>query len=323
MLVLHEAGFDQEEAAVVQALRIYTADLAGRVVTGGHAPATLEPAALRSIAGEARQKHAAFVAWVARRDGRLVLYLLHETTLDLRETDVEASGLQSAAEALALKVRALLTGSGDAGPTTRSGTAPPAAPLPSGAPVIAAVAASQSAVTVQREPRTGQWLALGASYGFWLPSQTEWLRHGLRLVAEVRAGGPLSFYADGAITTHPTRTVNGSDVTFADVPFGLGAAMRRQWDRLGVAGGPRASLHIMDVNANPPVGPSGDVRRFSAGLGALFAVDLRLSGRLRASLGLSLEALLPAQQFTARQQTVLRTGAALFGASAGVALLLP
>ena len=110
VLVVRNAELGAEEGRLVEALRIYTRDLDCRVVVSGKAPAVLEQATLETIARQARAEGAEVAAWVNRRgDGRMVYFLLSVRDLDVRETEVVPLGADRAAQAVALKVRTLLS----------------------------------------------------------------------------------------------------------------------------------------------------------------------------------------------------------------------
>jgi hypothetical protein len=336
VLVLR-AGLADEETAVVQALRIYTADLGARVEVAGDAPATLAPDAVGRMADQARSAGATFVAWAHRQDGSRVLYLFAVETRDLRETAVEPVGLASATEALALKVRALLTvshgGSSTpaAEPTPPVVASPPATPPGAARPGGSPADRPQADVAVTRPPpsaraRVGSWswLGIGASYGLWVPSQTRWLRHGIRLALEARPGATRwSGYLDVALTSRPEETVGGDTVSLRDVPFGLGAVSRWQGRVAGVAIGPRASLHVLDVTGDPPGPASGTTRRFSAGIGGLAAVDVPLVPHLRAFWTVSAELVVPAREFTVQGRPAAETGSFLLATTVGAAAWVP
>jgi hypothetical protein len=59
------------------------------------------------------------------------------------------------------------------------------------------------------------------------------------------------------------------------------------------------------------------------GLGGVASGELRLSDRLRATLGMSVEGLVPTQEFTVASQPALATGSILLGATAGIEVLIP
>jgi hypothetical protein len=345
------ASLAAEHERLVEALRIYTRDRDGLVLTEPGAPAEPTPAAVADAVGRARARGAAVVAWAGRRaGGAAVYYVLTAARGELRETEIAPLGPDRTAVDVALKVRALLpAGAAAPAPATASASAtdgaapdeppsreapPPArAPTPAAAPAPPPPAPTDVAARVvvaparEEPPLPPQRFALGAGYGLFLPSDSQWRRGGLVLSAELRLGrradAPLSAFVDGAILEHPTRALRGFDVRLADVPVGAGVLLRSRWGRWGAALGPRASLHVLDIEAESHEGRAGGARRYAAGLGGRLELDLRLFAYMKASVGASLEGLIPAQEFTIAGQPALSTGHFLAGVWAGLGLLIP
>jgi hypothetical protein len=167
---------------------------------------------------------------------------------------------------------------------------------------------------------------LGAAYGYFLPEDPAWRRGGLVLTAELRVGhlaeAPLSVFVDAAIVERPTRTLRGFDVELGDTPVGAGALLRSRWGPLGAALGPRASLHVFDIDAAGRDGRSGGARRHAAGLGGRLELELRFLAYMKATVGATLEGLIPTQEFTLAGQPALETGSAMGVVTAGLALLI-
>jgi hypothetical protein len=221
-------GLAAEEERLVEALRIYTGDVDGRLVLAGKAPGALEPSVITELTRAARREGADVVVWGGRRaDGRPIFYVLDVAARDLRETEIEPLGAERAAVDVALKVRALLfshragqgkgegaaqldakvEGAHDAAPPpglaapTPSGPAaaaptPPAPPLAEprpAAPVVAEPAAPAAApvVVVRAAPverPVSHRLGFTAGYELVLPTDRTWLRNGALLSAELRLG---------------------------------------------------------------------------------------------------------------------------------------
>jgi hypothetical protein len=169
--------------------------------------------------------------------------------------------------------------------------------------------------------------ALDASFVLISPLDTAWMRMGLAVTAAVRLGRFRTSHVwlalDGALTNRPHTHVNGFEVTLRDLP--LAAGIRAGWSspRVGFVVGSRTSLHILDVDAGGSDGRTGASRRYTVGLGGVASGELRLTERLRATLGISVEALVPTQEFTVAGQRALATGSVLFGATAGIEVLIP
>jgi hypothetical protein len=174
-------------------------------------------------------------------------------------------------------------------------------------------------------PAAPTWLALGAAYGVVIPRDLAWLRQGLLLSAEVRLGpGPLFVVADASLTFRTDNAGPGYTVSLDDLPAGLGLWRRWTSGRWGLAAGPRAGLHVFHVSGvELNDGRRGAVRRVSAGLGAMARVDFSLRDTLRIYGSASLEALIPARNFTLSDTQVLATGPGLAGCFVGLLLAVP
>ncbi len=348
-------GLGADEDRLVEALRIYTGDVDGRLVLAGKAPAVSEPRGIEQLAKAARQEGAEVVVWGSRRaDGHAVFYVLDVAEHDLRETEIEPLGAERAALDVALKVRALLfrrrerasPADADATPPSAVAPSPPVvAPLAPGvdvptvaspaavAPAVAALAVATPAavappVVVARaaaarpvRPRRGR----SAAYEVIDPSDRTWRRQALQFGVALRLGRgkllPLSLFVDGAWSTRPATTVSGFSVTMSDVPIGAGLLVTRAWSAVGVAAGPRASLHVFDISASDD-NRSGSSRRYAVGLGGVARADLSLTTYMKVYLAASIEALVPKQQFTIMQQSAVDTGAMATAISAGFEWLL-
>jgi hypothetical protein len=354
--VLHEESLAVEEGRLIEALRIYTRDLPSRVRVVNVAPTVLTPAALEQIEREATQEDASVVLWAHRRDdGQAIFYMFDVRAHDLRETEMAPLGVDRAAMEVALKARALLvltdaradplssprdgraSGAEARRPSPAAGTREPSAEEgapPSGAPPLPAppplAASGPPAVEAHPPPTPPHVLsryALGASFVLISPPDTTWLRMGLAVTAAVRLGrlrtSHLWLTLDGALTNLPHTQVNGFEVTLRDLP--LAAGVRAGWSspRVGFVVGPRTTLHVLDVDAGGSDGRTGASRRYTVGLGGVASGELRLSDRLRATLGMSVEGLVPTQEFTVASQPALATGSILLGATAGIEVLIP
>jgi hypothetical protein len=343
-------GLGADEDRLVEALRIYTGDVGGRLVLAGKAPAVSEPHAIEHLAEAARQEGADVVVWGSRRaDGRAVFYVLDVAEHDLRETELEPLGAERAAVDVALKVRSLVFRRRDraAADASTASAAPsptppvveplappptppvvePLAPAPSTAPVVAAPGPAPVLVArASAERPVRHRLGLSAAYELIAPSDRTWLRRALLFGAELRLGRgaklPLSLFVDGAWSSRPEAAVRGFTVTMSDVPIGAGLLVTRAWSAASLAAGPRASLHVFDVTATDDDGRSGASRRYAIGLGAVVRADLSLTTYMKVYLGASIEGLVPKQQFTIAGEAALDTGAMVTTISSGLVWLL-
>jgi hypothetical protein len=359
IVVLHQASLATEESRLIEALRIYTRDLECRVRVSNAAPVVLTREALEHIESEATAEGAAIVLWTNRRDdGQDIFYMFDVSTRDLRETEIVPLGVEGAATEVALKARALLaladrrtaaTASQNNGDTSgadgerpartgaatlpnnggRTTEAPPrtAAPAALSVPGPPSVEAHVEARPAPDSSPIVPRYALDASLALISPRDTTWMRAGLVVTGAVRLGrfrSPrLWLYLDGAFTNRPHAQVNGFDVTLRDVPLAVGVQAEWSSKRTGFAIGSRTSFHVIEVDATGSDGRTGAAWRYSAGLGGLAHGEVRLSARVRATLGVSVEGLVPTQEFTVAGQRALGTGSILIGATTGVVVLIP
>lgn len=112
MLLLERAGWQTEEAALIQALRIYTQDLEVPFRTDllPAAKSVREEVAVAARACESKSDRLDVVLWFGRERATPSLLAYHCATRDLREAPCSpAEDLDLATQTLALKVRWLLT----------------------------------------------------------------------------------------------------------------------------------------------------------------------------------------------------------------------
>ncbi|MES1157738.1 MAG: hypothetical protein ABUL67_01440 [Haliangium ochraceum] len=168
-------------------------------------------------------------------------------------------------------------------------------------------------------------LDLGAAYGVAAPLRAGWFRHGLTLTARIRLRDhPYALSADGTIAPAVDTSARGFNTAFRDVP--LGVSVQREWvtRRVGVAVGPRLGLHVFDATTQSSGdGRAGSSRLVSASIGAAGRLAVPVTGWFRIVLGLTLEALLPARNFTVSGQSAIDTGPVLIEAGAGISLAIP
>ena len=261
IVVLHQRELSAEEELLVESLRIYTRDLGCEVRVEGTAPASPDAPLVEPLRSVARADGTDFLFWVGARDGGgATYYALDPGEGELRETQIGPAGASTAAQEVALKIRALLSSR-----RRRASAAPPAEPAPAVAdasleaghdrsspvsaptdarseppagappaptsPVASVVARPTPPSAPDEGPRRAPRFALDAGLGVATPRDRTWERHGLVLdlatrVASPRGNGSLWIYAEGALSTHPTAIVRGFDVTLSDVPLTAGALFR-------------------------------------------------------------------------------------------------
>lgn len=324
VVLLHRPGEQEREAALFDALRIYTRDLGLSTSLGPDGPAVVSPSEVDDLAVWARREAAEAVVWFGGEGGRPVLYALRVATKDLRSTVMGGGELDEAARALALKVRALLVrgvpASDRVWATVPAAPAPPPTEMPAQAapktqppPATATTFranAQPDAASTARAPATvttvvaaapprppAAWLEASAGYQIGGPLDSTWLRQGLSVRAAVAfRRAPVAPFVDLALTTRPALDGADGHVELSDVPIGLGVAARWRHGRLLVAGGPRASLHVLEVSGAAPDGRRGSARLVTAGLGALGEVAWFLGDHVALAATVTAEALVPHRQ---------------------------
>jgi hypothetical protein len=317
-VVLVLSSGDGGEAVLVDALRIYTRDLGRTVRLGGRAPTTLLPEDLAQVAAEAGD--AEVVVWFGEPK---VLHALRVATLELRETPVEDEDPQQAARALALKVRALLTSREEAWTPILPSPTPTPTPTPSPVPVAVAPSPTPSPAPIVIVPQPRRvWLETTLSYGVMVPTNTDWVRHGLTLRVAIPLWR-LSLFLDTAFTTAPTVIVDNSPVTGRIWPVGAGVVFRLERPKWRIAVGPRVSLQIVDAEAHAANGQAGSAQKFSAGLGILSEGVWKFSRYVGAIATVSVEALVVHLLFAAGGGGTTDLGWAQFGFNTGLLISIP
>jgi hypothetical protein len=166
------------------------------------------------------------------------------------------------------------------------------------------------------------WVEITALYGVMVPTNADWLRHGLT----VRVAMPvwrMSLFADVAFTTAPTVTVDQSPVGARVWPVAIGAQFKLARPQWTLSGGPRVSLQIIDATARAVNGDVGTARRYSAGLGAIVEGAWNFSRHVAALVSITAEALVPRWEFAAGGNGSTDLGWAQFGFNAGLLISIP
>lgn len=351
VLLLERPGYRSEEAALLEALRIYTRDLGRPVRLDGGAPASESAEELARARARGRTAGVEIVLWLAGEGREPALYALRLEPAELRSTPLGAGEIDIEARTLALKVRALLTLTPDAPPRpewrdldvppplkTPLDAEPDPAPAVSESAAATVAAASVTPTVVARDapaaplavatvvaapaPRRQVRLELGLAYGFDLPTDPTLLRHGGTLrVGWLPSRWPLAIEADAALTTHPTNDKDAYRVTVSDVPIGLALSWRLPRPPFLFSLGERTSLHIFDGTAEG-AGRQGSQRNYSAGIGVLGQARWAALDYLAVVLTLQAEALVPHWRFMRDTTVAADLGAFQFGASLGLVFRL-
>ena len=165
------------------------------------------------------------------------------------------------------------------------------------------------------------WLETTLSYGVTVPTNPEWVRHGLRLRLAVPLG-LVALFADTAFTTAPSTSVDGRSLSARIWPVGVGLTLRLSRPRWRIAGGPRLSLQIIDAEASSGA-QVGSARRFAAGLGLLGEAVWLFSRYVGGLFTLAAEVLVPNHQFAAGGPSTSDIGWVQFHFDLGLLISIP
>jgi hypothetical protein len=169
-----------------------------------------------------------------------------------------------------------------------------------------------------RAPRPAR-LEAALGYEVGVPRDPTWLSHRASLRLGAPLGRlPLAVELDAAIGSRPTGGPPGYRVALLDAPIGLALLARLRLGRFLLAGGPRASLHVLAVDAAAPDGRAGSARALAAGLGAALQARVALTAWLAAALTVVAEGLVPDRRFTVDGAAGAGLGPFEFAASVGL-----
>jgi hypothetical protein len=356
MLLLVRPGWQIEETALMQGLRIYTQDLEIPFKTGAlpARAATIDEEV--AAAGNACRGDVALVLWFGPDRTMPRLLAFRCASRELRESPLSPpDDLDLATQTLALKVRWLL-GKRLAGDAEQwrpvQAVAPPETPKPPPAttpnevedePLPEAVAhaadappaerpaprsndvairrRSESPLSPTQEPNAAAKVELGIAVGADAGARAGWRRGAVTLRALLPfLSGRMAVSLDGSLGTYGTAEVGNRRATVRDYPMGAGLQARLHHGRWTLALGPRVSLHLLSADGGSSDGRAGSQLTTSWGLGGLGEMRLRVWGPVMAGLLLTTEYLAPRRQFTLDGEKAFDFGA--FRWSAGIQVVL-
>ncbi|HEY3357805.1 MAG TPA: hypothetical protein VGQ83_31425 [Polyangia bacterium] len=313
-----------DEGALLDAVAIYTRDLGLVVRVELGAPAALTPAAVALVLARARAAGARLVFWcTAHRGpggGTIVLYTVagdggrapevHEAPVPGPAPDVD--------RALALKLRAILTGAVALDPMVARRAIPLPAPASAAAPATGAGGAAPP-------PRAGPRRRAQVAAGYWLtaPRHAELIRQGLSVEAATTLGAHLEAHVGLEVTTRPSISEATGIATLLDLPIRLGARGLLRRGRWGVGGGPVVTVHVLAASGLAPDGARGDSTQVSIGLGAAALARRRISSHLSVDLRLLIERTVPRTRFLLGGLPAIDEGALLLGAGLALGFAAP
>ena len=338
--LLQRPGWQHQESALLEALRIYTGDLKVAIALKVDEAKGTTPAAQLRAAQDQCSSKISMVVWFADDAKEPALQVLHCATLFVDQLPCPRRfSMESYAQTLALKIRALLaqepeikTGNAtstqgkedeedeeDVEPSTLQAT-PDVATETTGHPgsVLAksnadndaaeALAARPSSYSVgAATPQPG--IEIGLSY--LLATTADW--EGLRQGGALRLGLVLPRYRlaielDSALTTPAVWNSNGTRVSLTEIPLGLSLSFRWQRGSWMLSCGPRFSMHIAEAEASSPNGRRGAGSENSVGLGASEQIRYNVWGKIGLNVSITNEIMLPRRRFTAAGQEVAGSG---------------
>ena len=306
--LLEQTDWQREEAALLEALLMYTRDL--RVpITISMTPTEPDPAAADAPADAAPEAQvqtaqarcasgALLVLWFGGERTAPSLSVYHcgqsvETKMRLMPVD----DLDLAAQTLALKLRGVVAQMPDepSRPSTKS---------PAKIPGDSATLADRPAPVAAPNP----W-ELGLGYSLLAASADSGLRQGATLRLGSSLGQwPVAIEADATFATSMALGASGYGGSASDLPMGLGLSVRWDMSPWLLAVGPRASLHYVKANASSPDGREGHASSFAVGLGALAQMRYQAWKTLGFATALSSEVVMPRQRFTLDRSYPLDVG---------------
>ena len=303
--LLEQPNWQREEAALLEALLMYTRDL--RVpITISLAPADADTAkadATEAPVAEAQTEtararcaaDASLVLWFggSKAAPSLSVYRCRES-LESQMRLSPVDDLDLAAQTLALKLRGVIAQlSEEAANRRTTGRASARPPAP-----------DDSAMLAESAPKPGGAASpavweLGLSYSLLAANANSDLRQGATLrLGRSLARWPVALEADA---TFATSMVNGSEgyrVSVSDLPLGLSVSARWQGAHWLFAVGPRATLHYVTAHGSGPENRQGGSSRLAAGMGVLGQVRYQVWKSLAFGLAWSGDLALPRQRFT-------------------------
>jgi len=310
-----------DESAVLDAVAIYTRDLAVMVRVRPGPPAALTPTALGGAVATAQADGADVVFWCAVTADGVTLYAvsLAGGAPQLHEAPVPAATSADGPRAIALKLRAIITGAATLDPTVRR----PPIPIPREPPAASRPAAERS---IRTEPVGASRPAPGPARfrlgsGYWLTTpltSADLLRQGLAVEGAVRAGATIELTGALEVMTRPSVTNVAGVTTVTDLPLRIGARWMIRRGRTAVGLGPIVSLHFLFASAVDAEGRIGEATDVAAGLGGGAVARLRLTEQVSVEVRALVERLLPRTRFLIGGTPALDDGGTLLGLGLGV-----
>ena len=317
--VIERPGWQRQESALLEALRIYTGDLKAAI--------TLKPddAKGNTAAGQLRaaqnrcSSRVSMVVWFTGDGKNPVLQILHCATLSPDQLPCPRHlSLESLAQTLALKIRALLAQEPDLSLGDETSDDAASRPGKPGNEVAAEVQGSERATAALPSRPFGSSsdapsVRLGIEIGlaYLVGSTADWA--GVHQGGSLRVGVVLPRYhlaieLDGVLTTAVVSEDTSHSTSLDEFPIGIALSRRWQRGRWVLSCGPRLSVHFVHAQATSPEGRQGESWRTSVGLGASELVRYDGWGPIGLFASLTNEIVLPRRKFTVAGQEMAGSG---------------
>jgi hypothetical protein len=342
--LVERPGWQRQESALLEALRIYTSDLRAAITLKPDDAKGNTPAAQLRAAQDQCSSRVSMVVWFAGDAKEPVLQILHCATLFVDQLPCPRHlSVESLAQTLALKIRALLaqepelrigdeTSEEDAGEI--HGRATSAALAGDGGATAGnpgdelpevqgredpSILPSRHATGSGAPPPAPLGLEIGLAY--MVGSTADWA--GVHQGGSVRVGMVLPRYhwaieLDGVLTTAVVREDTGQRTSLDEFPVGLTLSRRWRHGMWMVSCGPRVSMHFVHAEATSSRGEWGTSWRTSVGLGASELVRYDGWGPIGLFASLANEIVLPRRKFTVAGQEIADSGFFQVAVLAGV-----
>ncbi len=325
--LIERPGWQRQESALLQALRIYTSDLRVTVSLKHNDVRGNTPAAELRVAHAQCSPKVSLVAWFADDEKGPVLRILHCSTLLLDEVPCPPRmRSENFAQTLALKIRGFLAQEPEAGiggKTHDELSGLDAATADGGTAILRPDLtlaqlhlAEQAAATLPTH--SSDWAGapppqLGIEIGlaYLVGTMADWAEWHQGVLARLGLALPLHSMAielDGSLTTAVVREDRRFRVSLAEIPIGLSLSLRWLRRRWTLSCGPRVSLHIFHAETSSPDGRQGESWRIAIGLGAREEIRYDAWGRFGLTMALTNEVTLPRKEFTLAGHDLAETG---------------
>ena len=329
LVLLHATGPAADDAALAQAVSIYTRDLDYQLVVGGDVVPEITPEGLGRVIAWVRRSGARMAFWTeSHRRDEAVLYAVGIVDGRVAMNALRVAGVvgHEQQRALALKVGAVLTGQADE--EKNEPLPPPKLPPEPAPPRVVYVQLPPPPATVRAPapppPPYRARVRLAADYRVTLPAADLGLvRHGVAVELSAPLGGVVELALGVDVATSPTRQIAAGAASLFDLPLRLGVRARLERRRVRLAGGALVSLHVLSATAIGFDGTRGDATRVAAGLGGELVAQVRLTEHMALDARALVEGLVPDEKFQLHGALALDAGGALVGLGAGLAFSAP